>query len=393
MMGSQQRQREKPNQLNAVAKPTKGNQLMRTRNTISPMLGGLLCLFLSAAACFGQDAPHSTFTTFDVPGALSTFPYGINPRGEVTGYYVDANFVTRGFVRAPDGTFTTFDGPGSVIQTTPYGINPAGEITGWYLTVNFEAHGFLRAPDGTFTTFDAPGGVGITFAYVINPAGEIAGNYADANFVFHGFLRARNGTFTTFDIPGGFAPNPTGINPAAAITGYFFLPTPVPYGSFRSFVRDPKGAVTIFDAPNACQTSNSTIGTNATGISPRGTIVGSYIDATCMHQQGFLRSPDGTFTTISVPGATDTFAAVINPAGVIAGAYRTSSGDFGFYRSPSGRFIAFSGPGGAVPSVTAINPAGTITGYYVDANFVAHGYLWSPHGGGKPSLQMGVDNQ
>jgi uncharacterized membrane protein len=356
--------------------------LMKNRNTTFATLGGLLCLFLSAAACLGQGTPHSTFTTFDVPGAVNgTYPYGINPRGEITGYYIDTNFVYHGFLRAPDGTFTTFDGPGSVIQITPLAINPAGEITGWYLTVNFEGHGFLRAPDGTFTTFDAPGGVGGTTAWAINPAGEIAGNYFDpTSFVFHSFVRARDGSFATFDPAMG--QNLSGIiNPAGAITGVFFVLTPIPYGTFRSFVRDPKGAVTIFDAPNVCQTSNSTIGTIATGINPRGTIVGSYTDATCMHYQGFLRSPDGTFTTIEVPGATDTNASVINPAGAIAGSYVNSIGSFGFYRSPSGRFTAYTGPGGAVPSVTAINPAGTITGYYVDANFVAHGYLWTPHGG------------
>src|SRR5947209_2032749 len=99
---------------------------MRNRNTIFAILGGLLCLFLSAAACFGQDTPHPTFTTFDVPGDVNgTFPSGINPRGAITGYYSDA-ITSHGFLRAPNGTITTFDGPGAFFGTFPYDINPQG---------------------------------------------------------------------------------------------------------------------------------------------------------------------------------------------------------------------------------------------------------------------------
>ena len=71
---------------------------MRTRNTISAILGGLLCLFLGSAACFGQHTPHSTFTTFDVPGASLTIAFSINPRGDIVGDYVDASGNTHGYL-------------------------------------------------------------------------------------------------------------------------------------------------------------------------------------------------------------------------------------------------------------------------------------------------------
>src|SRR5271169_4694540 len=73
---------------------------------------------------------------FDAPGA-GTGPYQgttsffNNPAGTITGYYVDANYVTHGFVRTADGDITSFDPPNSV-STTPQGINPAGAITGYY---------------------------------------------------------------------------------------------------------------------------------------------------------------------------------------------------------------------------------------------------------------------
>ena len=42
-----------------------------------------------------------TFTTFDPPGAISTFPFGINPAGAITGYYADASGVIHGFLWIP----------------------------------------------------------------------------------------------------------------------------------------------------------------------------------------------------------------------------------------------------------------------------------------------------
>src|SRR5208337_1092112 len=48
-------------------------------------------------------------------------------------------------------------------------------------------------------------------------------------------------------------------------------------------------------------------GTYAIAINPEGAIAGTYIDKdNVMH--GFLRSPDGRFTTIDVPGAGKGFA-------------------------------------------------------------------------------------
>ena len=50
----------------------------------------------------------------------------------------------------------------------------------------------------------------------------------------------------------------------------------------------------------------------------------------------FVRSPDGTFIApFDVPGSPGTFAAVINPAGVITGEYFDASGAaHGFLRIP-----------------------------------------------------------
>jgi hypothetical protein len=150
-------------------------------------------------------APDGIITTFDISAAgtgafQGTYPGGINPKGVIAGVYTDTNNVNHGFVRAPDGTITTFDvpdaGTGANQGTLPtgfLGINPKGTITGGYVDANNVNHGFVRAPDGTITTFDVPdAGTGAgqgTSPLGINAEGAITGYYIDASNVGHGFLR------------------------------------------------------------------------------------------------------------------------------------------------------------------------------------------------------------
>jgi hypothetical protein len=161
---------------------------------------------------------HGTFTTFDPPGSVGTFPASINAETAITGSYSDGQNI-HGFLRARDGTITTFDVPGPTSNPNPIGINQAGEIAGSYLDPQGNySHGFLRSRDGTFTTFDVPAATQ-TVPTGINSKGEITGSYDDAQYVSHGFLRAPDGTVTTFDPPGYTGTGPTGINSAGTITG------------------------------------------------------------------------------------------------------------------------------------------------------------------------------
>ena len=53
-----------------------------------------------------------TFTTIDVPGSpFGTYALGINPRGDIVGYYGDSSNNYHGFL-LHDGTFTTVYPPG-----------------------------------------------------------------------------------------------------------------------------------------------------------------------------------------------------------------------------------------------------------------------------------------
>src|SRR5260221_6154981 len=72
----------------------------------------LLLCSLEVGLCWSAHA--ATFTTFDVPGIRGILVQSINTAGAITGFYADANYVVHGFLRARDGTLTTFDVPGAV---------------------------------------------------------------------------------------------------------------------------------------------------------------------------------------------------------------------------------------------------------------------------------------
>src|SRR5204863_3633093 len=142
-----------------------------------------------------------------------TRAYAINPSGEITGFFTDSTNVAHGYVRSNQGVITVFDAPGAgtgpgegTFPFSPLIINPKGAISGYYVDSSGVRHGFLRDKIGTITTFDVLGagtspGQG-TFGYAISQTGAITGYYYDSANVGHGFLRDRNGIITTFDVPG-----------------------------------------------------------------------------------------------------------------------------------------------------------------------------------------------
>jgi hypothetical protein len=205
-------------------------------------------------------------------------------------------------------------GQGTIAQN----INPAGTIASFYLDANNVAHGYVRAPDGTITTYDAPGagtgsGQGTSTSVIdcINPMGAIEGESVDANNVMHGYVRAPDGAITTFDAPGTGTGSfqgtfPMGISPAGAALGLYLDTSNVNHG----FVRSEDGAITTFEAPGAGAGSGQ--GTLGLSINPAGVVAGVYIDANSV-THGFLRHPDGAFTTIDVPDAAKALARAPTP--------------------------------------------------------------------------------
>src|SRR5690349_3720187 len=111
-----------------------------------------------------------------------------------------------------------------------------------------------------------------------------------------------------FDPPGSTNTLPFAINASKWITGFYEDSN----GGFHGFLRVPDGTITTIDVPGA------TCGTYAQSINRSGVIVGGEQDSNC-NSHGFIRAPGGTITTFDVPGAIDTFPFSVNNGGVITG--------------------------------------------------------------------------
>jgi uncharacterized membrane protein len=159
---------------------------------------------------------------------------------------------------------------------------------------------------------------------------------------------------------------PPSINPLGVIVGTAYIYDP--NYTENGFLREPNGTITTVDVPGSTYTEVLAI--NAGGI-----IIGDYGTPTAIYL-GFFRSPDGNFNTFDIPGVViDDIPTCINPAGAIAGEYSDANDvTHGFVRSPNGTIGTFEAPGSAFLQVYAIDPAGTVTGYWATTG-IFHGFL------------------
>ena len=332
----------------------------------------LLVALLIAIPAFAQSAKDQVIAFDATPNATLTYPVSINSRGEVTGYFVDANGL-HGFLREPRGQVITFDAPEAIQNaidgTHPSGINDWGEITGWFQSMS-GTHGFLRDRDGTISTFQVSNHP--TTPSAINTKGEISGWYLDATGA-HGFLRHKHGAITTFDVAvkGVNGTFPVSINNDGQIAGYYYL------DRAYSFVRDENGEIKTFEAPGAGTTGNTTGGTFVMGINARGEMAGYLRSSTTL--RSFLRTRNGRIVSFDAnPNSSiiGTLATGINSEGAITGWCYDDTGNniLGFVRSPRGAIITF-GTGFVGIDPLAINAIGEITGFYYDSNNKIRGFV------------------
>lgn len=198
----------------------------------------------------------------------------------------------------------------------------------------------------------------------------------------------------TFDAPGADTTSgsfngtfASGMNNRGVVTGSYVDANNVYHG----FLRSPEGSFTTFEAPGADTTAGSFNGTSPNSINDLGAITGSYSDSNGFGH-GFLRSREGEFTTFEVPGAGGygSFPVSLNLEGAVVGYYTDPNYNFhAFLRSRDGKFATFVGPGACDTGTstgcygneaTNINLFGTSVGNYVDVNFVGHGLIRSPDG-------------
>jgi hypothetical protein len=152
--------------------------------------------------------------------------------------------------------------------------------------------------------------------------------------------------------------------------------------------------ITTFDPRGAGMAAGQ--GTFAQQGLDSGTIVGYYIDADAV-AHGFVRTVDGRYTIIDVPGAAGTQAYGINNKGTVVGWWfepPTANGSVyhGYLRDKDGNLTYFDVPGAgpyqsqgtspivSIPLPLSINLGGTVSGTYVDTNNVPHCFVRSVDG-------------
>jgi len=273
-----------------------------------PLSAGALLLLASAVNMQAQ----YNYTSFTVPGATSTYIYGISGNDLTGVYYVPSgpySFLYDG------STYTTLDVPGSQpISTVANGVS-GNNVVGYY-DDGTENQGFLY--DGsTYTTLTVPGSIQ-TFARGVD-GNNVVGNYVDSMGNDQSFLYDGTG-YTTLNVPGAQAGSTVaqGIS-GNDIVGYYNDSLGNTYG----FLYDGSSYTTI-SVPGSVQI------TYANAISGND-ILGSYYDGSTFHDYLYDGS---TYTTISVPGAIVTQVTGISD-GTIAGWYQTPEGDtLGFLATP-----------------------------------------------------------
>lgn len=286
---------------------------------------GLLLLAASSAP-----AQSLQYASVDYPNAIRTRAWGISPGGVIVGDYLDSSHTSHGFLLT-EGGYVTVDVPGALIgltgmlPTSLRGINPAGDIVGYYLAPPGSSvsctlagsplciKGFLLHR-GRFLTVLFPGHEG-SIPQRITPKGDIYGCYHDIDLMgtMFGFARTASGTFTAINVSASMnnGATPDGSTIVGLWSDLTMMPPPT-----HGFVIE-NGNFQSFDVP-------SSKFTEAWDINRGGSIVGDFQDLTGVFH-GFLRSADG-YTSIDFPAAIGTHALGINPGGAIVGMYTDTNG-------------------------------------------------------------------
>jgi hypothetical protein len=281
---------------------------------------GLLALTVSSA-----QAQAYNYASIDYPKAIRTRTFGISPGGVIVGDYRDSSGTLHGFLLV-GGRYVTVDVPGAIIgltgvlPTSLRGINPGGDIVGFYLAPPGSSanctvaaappcqKGFLLHR-GTFSTVLFPGHEG-SIPQRITPTGHIYGCYHDLDYMgsMFGFTRTARGTFTSTDVPASMSNGATPDD--STIVGLYSDLTTMPSHDHGYVIQN--GNFQSFDVPDSTLTW-------AWDVTPSGSIVGEFRDTAGVFH-GFLRTADG-YTSLDFPAAIGTHALGINPGCAIVGTY------------------------------------------------------------------------
>ena len=198
--------------------------------------------------------------------------------------------------------------------------------------------------------------------YAINNGGVIVGQDYNSQGVYESFVyNTGTQTFTFLTPPGATNSIAVGINDSGQIVGTYGTSTGN-YGYLYS-----GGTYTTLSVPGATQSPGTffyyanpnAIGTDATGINDNGEIVGDWSGSS--GEAGFIYSA-GSFTNTSITdGSVFTALYGVNDSGVISGYTQTPAAGFLY---SSGTFAPINYPGASRTVVQGINDSGEVVGFY-----------------------------
>ena len=262
-----------------------------------------------------------------------------------------------------DYTFETIEVPGvDFLEVTA--SNDFGDYAGNTRSPDGEKIIGFTLIDGVFKTYDFPGSLN-TFFYAFDNAGRAAGHYKGTDELYHGVI-LQDGELTQYDFP--------------RATQTFIHGMSDETGALSGNIADEAGIIRGFsgDMPIAFP---GAVTTYADFVNAAGAVAGSYIDADG-RPHGFIRHPDGSFTTIDIPETPDLeflFVNTITDFGVVAFRAKTVNDILRSYiLLPDGILYEVRRPGSVSTIVRNVNQDGSIIGYYDLTDGQRYGFVGRP---------------
>ena len=261
--------------------------------------------------------------------------------------------------------FTVFDAPNAT-YTHASNINDRGVVTGYLIEADRRVRAFIRDEKGKLTVFDAIAGGTDTEPAGTNVHGDTAGTAQGGAF---SFVRDKRGNITTFTAPNALETFASGINARGDISGMFKDPVAV---ANHGYARDKRGNIATFDFPNG---SNLQV----TGPNDRREIAGTFEDWNeGGKQRVYVRRWQGQLEVFDISNGTPWLVG-INNRGEIAGIYVDQGQVSGFVRDPGGHITVLDVP---TPWVNGFNIRGEVVGSFGDPDRGGKtcGFVWEPDG-------------
>ena len=218
--------------------------------------------------------------------------------------------------------------------------------------------------DGVFSTYDFPGSQN-TYFYALGNNGNAAGHYKDSDGLYHGVI-LENGELRQYDFPGAAETHIYGISDET--------------GALSGNIVDAAGVTHAFSG-ELIITFPGAVNTYGDFVNAAGAVVGSYVDTDGM-PHGFVRHPDGSFTTIDLPEIPNLqflFVNTITDLGVIG--FRAKAVDDilrSYILLPDGSLHEVQLPGSVITVVRNVNQDGSIIGFYDLADGRRLGFVGRP---------------